>query len=113
MSISCKGYGENVLTFNTNLTEAGVPVAVDADRHASLAAEDTDFIGFTTYADGKIAGVIVDGYVEVPYTGTVPTYGFTPLVSNGTNGVKLSTDSKHIVRVIRVDTYNNTVGFIL
>ena len=113
MSISVKGYGENVLTFNTELTEAGVPVTVGADSTVSKATADSDFIGFTTYADGEIAGVIVDGYVEVPYTGSVPPYGFAALVSNGTNGVKTSTSSKHIVRVVKVDIDTRTVGFIL
>ena len=113
MAISFKGYGENVLTFESTLQGAGVPVIIDEGSKAYISAADEDFIGFTTYADGEIAGVIVDGYVEAPYTGTAPKYGFAALVSDGNNGVKTSADSKHIVRVIKVDTGNMTVGFIL
>ena len=113
MSISCKGYGENVLTFNTKLTEVGAPVYIGADNKALLASADNDFVGFTTYADGEIAGVIVDGYVEVPFTGAAPSYGFTSVVSNGKDGVKSSITSKHVVRVLKIDNQNKIVGFIL
>lgn len=113
MAISFKGYGENVLTFNTELTEVGAPVYVTANKKVVLASADADFIGFTTYADGEIAGVIVDGYVEVPYTGATPAYGFCSVVSNGKDGVKTSTTTKHVVRVLKIDTENNIVGFIL
>ena len=113
MAISFKGYGENVLTFESTLQGAGVPVIIDEDNMAIKASADKDFIGFATYADGEIAGVLIDGYVEVPYTGTAPKYGFNALVSDGNTGVKTSADSKHIVRVIKLDTDKRTVGFIL
>ena len=116
MSISFKGYGEKVLTFKTTLTEAGVPVIAGTDNKAYRASVEKDFIGITRYADGQYAGVIVDGYVEVPYTGSAPLYGFCNLVSNGANAVKTassSTTSNHVVRVLKVDTENKIVGFIL
>ena len=111
-----KGYGENVLTFETEITDVGVPVTLNSNGEVSKAAAGNDFIGFTSSADGKIAGVIIDGYVEAPYTGTAPSYGFCALVSNGTNGVKTADSgatSKHIVRVLKVDKGNEIVGFIL
>lgn len=116
MAISYKGYRENILTFNSDITKVGVPVIVGANSKVFLASADTDFIGFTCYADGKLAGVIVDGYVEVPYTGNAPLYGSVSLVSNGSNGVKTASSSsttKHVVRVIKLDTANKIVGFIL
>ena len=113
MSISCKGYGENVLTFSTNITGAGVPVAVNGNNSVEPAPADKDFIGITTYADGEIAGVFIDGYVEVPYTGTTPSFGFTALVSDGSNGVKTSTTSNHFVKVVYTDPAKRIVGFIL
>lgn len=116
MSISFKGYGENVLTFKSMLTDAGIPVSVAKDCVASKTSSEKDFIGITSYADGEYAGVIVDGYVEATYTGTTPGFGHCNLVSNGIGGVKVpasSTTSNHVVRVLKVDTDNNIVGFIL
>lgn len=116
MSISTNGYGENILTFNTNVTEVGVPVLIGGLSIVQKAPAEKDFLGFTCYADGEIAGVIMDGYVEVPYTGSIPAFGFTALVSNGSNGVKVpssSATSNHIVRVLKIDTDKKIVGFIL
>lgn len=113
MSFSFKGYGENVLTFPTKLTEAGIPVEVGANSVVSKAAADKDFIGVTSYADGELAGVILNGYVELPYTGTAPAFGFSALAANGTGGVKTASSATHLVKVIKVDTSKKTVGFIL
>ena len=116
MSISFKGYGENVLTFYTGITEAGIPVSVAQDCMVNKTAADKDFIGITCKGDGEIAGVIVDGYVELPYTGNTPAFGYCNLVANGNGGVKAAasaTASNHVVRVINVDTDNKIVGFIL
>lgn len=113
---SMKGYGENVLTFSSGLTEVGVPVMIEDYGALTDAAADKDFIGFITSADGEVTGVIMDGYVEVPYTGTAPALGFSVLVSNGSKGVKVPSSgvsSNHIVRVLKVDTENKIVGFIL
>lgn len=116
MSISFKGYGENVLTFNSKASKIGVPVRIDEDREVREASAENDFIGVTSSIDGKMAGVIMDGYVELPYTGNKPTYSYCYLVANGSGGVKMpasGTTSNHIVRVLTVDTENKIVGFIL
>ena len=116
MPISFKGYGENVLTFNTTLTKIGVPVSVSTECKVVEAAADKDFIGITCYADGEFAGVIMDGYVEMTYTGSSPTLGYCNLVANGSGGVKAAASgagSNHIVRVLKVDTDNKIIGFIL
>lgn len=116
MSISFKGYGENVLTFNTTLTKVGIPVMVSSDCRVVEATTDRDFMGITCYADGELAGVIMDGYVEMTYTGSIPTLGYCNLVADGSGGVKAAASgasSNHIVRVLKVDAENKTVGFIL
>lgn len=102
-----------MLTFPTKLTEAGIPVVVGENSEVSKAAADKDFIGVAVSANGEFAGVILNGYTELPYTGTAPAFGFCALAANGTGGVKTSTSSNHIVKVIKVDTVNKTVGFIL
>ena len=116
MAISFKGYGENVLTFNTNVFKVGVPVDIHADSIVGEAPANKDFIGITCYVDKDIAGVIMNGYVEMPYTGSAPALGFCNLVADGTGGVKAAASgsaANHIVRVLKVDTDNNIVGFIL
>ncbi len=113
MSVSFKGYGENVLTFKSILKDKNTLVKINSDSSVSKALADEDFIGITVYADGKYAGVVVDGYVEMKYSGTKPAEGFGALVSDGANAVKSSTTSKHIVRIIKVDSDNGIVGFIL
>lgn len=116
MSISFKGYGENVLTFKAEVSEAGVPVEVNEDCTVKVAAADKDFIGIICEVNGEVAGVIVDGYVEMTYTGNAPSYGYCNLVANGSGGVKAAasgTASNHTVRVLKIDTENKIVGFIL
>ena len=116
MSISFKGYGENALTFNAELTKAGVPVVINGNYMVSTAAAENDFVGITYSANGEYASVIVDGYVEATYTGNAPALGYSYIVANGSGGVKVpasGTTSKHIVRVIKIDPDNKIVGFIL
>ena len=116
MSISFKGYGENVLTFESKVSEAGVPVTVAEECTVRAAAADKDFIGITCEVNGEVAGVIMDGYVEMTYTGNTPAYGYCNLVADGSGGVKVAASgaaSDHIVRVLKIDIKNKIVGFIL
>lgn len=116
MYISFKGYGENILTFRTVFDDIGVPAIAADDYYIYKAPAEADFIGITCFTDGECAGVIMNGYVEVPYTGTTPDLGFSKLVSDGTGGVKIpasSTECNHVVRVLKVDRENKIVGFIL
>lgn len=115
MAISFKGYGENVLTFNPEVFKTGVPVSIHSGCAVREAAAEKDFIGITCYADNEVAGVIVDGYVEMPYTGSMPAYGYCNLVADGSGGVKVpaGSTSNHVVRVLKIDVENNIVGFIL
>lgn len=113
VTVSYKGFNENVLSFKTELTEAGCPVQISTSNEVRKASKGQDFIGVLISTDGVIGAVQLEGYVELEYTGTTPTLGFCGLVSNGNNGVEVSTTTKHIVRVIRLDTSKKIVGFIL
>lgn len=113
-TVSYKGFNENVLSFKTELTEAGGPVQISTGNEVRSASKGQDFIGVLLSTDGIIGAVQLEGYVELEYSGTTaPTLGFCALVSNGSNGVEVSTTSKHVVRVIRIDSTNKIVGFIL
>ncbi len=109
------GYRENALTFSSESTSTtkGAPVKMSVEDTVKNSADGEDFIGICKYSDEIIASVIMDGYVEVPYSGTAPTLNLCSLVSNGTGGVKVSSTAKRNYKVLKVDTTKKIVGFIL
>ena len=113
MSISFNGYGENIITFNTGKVTQGYPVAVSAEKTVSNSAANVDFIGIAYSTNESITAVKTDGYVELPYTSTPPTVGYSRLVSNGTGGVKVNENAGKSYKVLFVDAVNAVVGFML
>ncbi len=108
------GYGENTLTFFIGeVATKGFPIIATDDNTAKNATDGQDFIGICKDSNEMTVTVVMDGYVEVPYTGTAPTLNLCSLVSNGTGGVKVSSTAKRNYKVLKVDTVNNIVGFIL
>ncbi len=109
------GYGENALTFSvdSNSTKKGAPVKCDLKETVKGVSDGEDFIGICKNIDSAKATVIMDGYVEVPYTGTQPTFNYCGLVGNGSGGVKTSATAKRNYKVLKVDKDKNIVGFIL
>lgn len=112
--ISFNGFNEGVLTFADYGSALGAPVAVTNDSKTNTATNGSDFIGVCVnkIGDGYITAQI-SGYVELPYTGTAPTAGYACLIANGDGGVKTGTDIKKSYKVLKVDTENKIVGFIL
>ncbi len=112
--VSFKGFDEGFLTFRNIEVRKGDPVAIKLDGVAERANNNTEFVGFCTDvpADGYVT-VQVKGYIEVPYTGTKPEPGYATLTSNGAGGVKLETGGRMIFKVLKVDTENHIIGFIL
>ena len=92
MSVSTKGFCENVLTLKAaSGLKAGVPVNVN----------------------GGYAGVQLSGVVTMPYTGTdAPAVGYAALASDGADGVKASTKGNTYL-VLSVNTTAKTVSFML
>ena len=85
MSVSTKGFCENVLTLKaaSGLT-AGVPVAVSANDTVSSAGADAKFCGVGVNVNGGYAGVQLCGAVTLPYTGTeAPAVGYAALAADG------------------------------
>ena len=71
MSVSTKGFCENVLTLKAaSGLKAGVPVAVSANDTVSAAGADAKFCGVSVNVNGGYAGVQLSGVVTMPYTGT-------------------------------------------
>lgn len=85
MSVSTKGFCENVLTLKAaSGLKAGVPVAVSANDTVSAAGADAKFCGVSVNVNGGYAGVQLSGVVTMPYTGTeAPAVGYAALASDG------------------------------
>ena len=114
-NISYRGFNSSALTFETNADfEKGFPVGITSAGECVAAAENSAFIGICVSVRGKLVTAQMEGYVEVPYSGTAPGCGWVKLCSNGNGGVAVSSGaSVPLYRVIEVDTVNKTVGFIL
>ncbi len=112
MSVSTKGFCENVLTLKAaSGLKAGVPVAVSANDTVSSAGADAKFCGVGVNVNGGYAGVQLCGAVTLPYTGTeAPAVGYAALAADG--GVKVSTKGNNYL-VLNVDTAAKTVSFML
>jgi len=111
--ISYKGFNEGVLTFKDTNTRVGYPVSVTEGEESREAINGNDFIGVCVGKAGDYITVQLSGYAEMKYTGSAPVRGYTMLVSNGSGGVKTTSSAAHSYKVIKVDTDNNIVGFIL
>ena len=98
MSVSTKGFCENVLTLKAaSGLKAGVPVAVSANDTVSAAGADAKFCGVSVNVNGGYAGVQLSGVVTMPYTGTdAPAVGYAALAADGAGGVKVSTKGNNL-----------------
>ena len=111
MSVSTKGFCENVLTLKAaSGLKAG---AVSANDTVSAAGADAKFCGVSVNVNGGYAGVQLSGVVTMPYTGTdAPAVGYAALASDGADGVKASTKGNTYL-VLSVNTTAKTVSFML
>ena len=115
MSISFKGYNTSTLTFEAGENIAvGAPVVLDENGKADLVAEDDNFIGVCTAVKGSWASVQTDGYVEAEYSGDAPDLGYVILLA-GDDGTIAAGGEDGVIyyKVLKVDTTNKIVGFIL
>lgn len=111
MKVSFNGFGENVLTFETQGTiTAPEPVMVTAD--GKVGAANGVFCGICTAVRNGYAAVQLKGYVTVPYSGTAPTVGYAKLKATDGKAVVDATNGREYL-VIDVDTTAKTAGIIL
>ena len=112
MSVSVKGFNENVLTLKaaSGLT-AGVPVSMS--ENDTVAAATEVFCGVSVSVSGNYAGVQLTGMVTLPYTGTTaPAVGYAALIADGAGGVKADSKGRSYL-VVNVDSTNKKVSFML
>lgn len=113
MSISFKGFNEQVITFRTE-TElaAGTLVKMSDSATVEACAAGELFIGAVVTSHGNIAAVQTGGYVSVPYSGTAPELGITAVSAADGKAVKADANGR-TVTVIELDTTNETAGILL
>lgn len=113
--LNYNGFNVNIITMqgdkDTQLNHKAVKVANDGT--VALAAKDEDFIGYCVSDKDAVKGVQMQGYMEAEYSGTISKLGWIHLVSNGDGKVCASTSAGPMYRVIKLDTTNKVVGFIL
>lgn len=134
--ISFNGYNENTLTFQGTAT-VGYPVKI-SDGLVADAENGEDFIGIAVGVHGDYVVVQLDGYVEMSTDGSSFSYGYGGILATGdgnvtavstesstsdsedesdesteSDGSSTSTSTAHEYKIIKIDSDNNTVGFIL
>lgn len=114
MTFAYKGFNENTATFAAyDDVEKGVPVEMAESCTVKKAIDGQYFVGVCSGVIDGIAGVQLTGYIEMKYSGTVPSLGTCQVVSNGDGGIKITASGGRMVTVIKLDTEKKTVGFII
>jgi len=97
-TVGFKGIGQRLVSFLSALTkgtdeEKVVRLHATTPKTVTLPAAEAKFMGVLKQVDAAdgVASVQVEGYVTVPYTGTIPGIGHKELVANGAGGVKTPT----------------------
>lgn len=113
--ISLQGFNNKVVTFESyNNLENGL-VSFDSSGEVKNAGENEDFFGVFVSKRDEFIGVQIEGYVELPYTGITPDYGYKNIIASAKKGVVVK-DSPVAGKkrlIVKVDTVNKIVGFIL
>lgn len=110
MKVSFNGFGENVVTFETDGTvSAGSPVMISASGKVKSATGT--FCGICVSERNGYAAVQLSGYVSVPYD-TAPSVGFAKLVGSGGKISADNTNGREFL-VVDIDTNAKTAGIIL
>ncbi len=113
MSISFKGFNEQVITFTTETElEAGTLVKMSNSATVASCEEGDVFIGIVVSSHGNLAAVQTGGYVSLPYSGTAPDLGITALAAADEKTAKADVNGR-TVTVIELDETGKTAGILL
>lgn len=112
-TVSMEGIGNQTITFCFDREPTpGYPCAMLSNNRICDATADTAFIGVTQRNYNGYASIQTAGYVELPYTGTVPALGWATLVSAGDGAVKTAETGTRCL-VVMVDKKSSKVGLFL
>ncbi len=110
MTVSFDGYNANTITFEAaSGVTVGLPVMISANGKVSNAT--STFCGVCKSLKNGYAAVQLDGYVRLPYTGSIAVGYKQLVVDDGEIKVDTTNGREHLVT--DVDSTTNTVGIIL
>ena len=110
MTVSFDGYNANTITFEAaSGVTVGLPVMISANGKVSNAT--STFCGVCKSLKNGYAAVQLDGYVRLPYTGSIAVGYKQLVVDDGEIKVDTTNGREHLV--IDVDSTTNTAGIIL
>ncbi len=113
MSISFKGFNEQVITFGTEVElESGTLVKMSDSAKVEPCKGDDLFIGIVVSSHGNLAAVQTGGYVSLPYSGAAPALGITAVAAADEKTAK-SAEGGRTATVIELDETNKTAGILL
>ena len=80
MTVSFMGWKERAATFEADEElKAGSVAKVSGSGEVSACSAGDKFAGIVLSCRGGFAAVQLEGYAEVPYTGTAPSAGYQPV----------------------------------
>ena len=112
MNISLNGFNESMITFACGEEiPAKTPVKITDNNTVSPCGNSEAPIGFAVNSKCGYTGVMMNGYFNTSYSGTM-SYGYQKIAADANGGVKKD-DNGIMVIVTEIDTANKTVGFIM
>ena len=116
MNVSFEGVNEQVLSFKSATGDAaaekGKFAAMSDNFTVAVCAANSVFVGMCINKVDNFADIMTRGYMECKYSGTAPKLGYVKLACASADTVA-SADAGREVLVLKVDTANKTVGFIM
>lgn len=116
MNLSFNGYDVNCVTMLKDSISTNYQGVVKIDNAGCITkpSSGTEIYAVAVANRGAYATVQTRGYVELKYTGSTPTLGRTVLVADSNHGVCVNTSANVTPKtVLKVDTVNKIVGFIM
>lgn len=114
MSISFKGFNEQVLTFNTTAElDAGTLVKMNGSGTVAPCASGDKIMGVVLACRNNIASVQVGGYISLPYSGTAPTPGYCGICATDSTKIKTDNSAGKLLAVLETDTAASVAGILL
>jgi len=103
---------ETFMTFSADDgLEAGMVCKITDNCAVGPCQSGDSFCGVARSARLGMAGIVLSGYVTLPFSGTAPTLGYCALCADGTGAVKVGGDRQYLVA--HVDKNAQTVGLFL
>ena len=114
MKISMNGFGENMATFACGGTTVyGSLVKMSDNGTVSPCVSGDVFCGVANSTRNGFAAVQLNGYREIPYTGTAPKVGYQTLAASGAQSVSTVSTGGRSYLVVDVDPNAKTIGMML